>query len=67
VQAKETGAMNFENVADDFVLTERLARTPQETLEDRWFAERPSRSSLFPQRRSTLPPMGDDEVDLWVR
>jgi hypothetical protein len=58
--------MNFENVADDFVLTEMLLRTPQETLEDQWFAERPSRSSLFPQR-STVPPMGDEEVDLWLR
>ena len=59
--------MNTEKVVEEFVLTEILARTPQEALEDRWFAERASRTSLFPTRRSSVPPIGDDEVDPWLR
>lgn len=59
--------MDSQKLTEDFVLTEILARTPQEALEDRWFAERTSTSSLFPARRSSVPPMGDDEVDPWLR
>jgi hypothetical protein len=67
--------MIAENNAEGFVLKEVPIRTPEDALEERWFAERSSKPSLLPQRRSSVPaqrrssvpPMGDDEVDPWLR
>lgn len=49
----------------DFVLIEVLSEEGEAQL-DAWFAER--RSSAPPPRQSVPPlPMGDDEVDGWLR
>jgi hypothetical protein len=60
-------AMSADNNVPGFVLKEVPIRTPEEALEERWFAQRYSRPSLPPQRRSSVPPMGDEEVDPWLR
>jgi hypothetical protein len=60
--------MATEKEDEDFVLTEVLVRTPQEKLEERWFAEkRHSRVSSPPPRRPSVPPIEDDELDPWLR
>ena len=67
--------MSAENDVKGFVLKEVPIRTPEDALEERWFAESYSKPSLLPQRRSSVPsprrssvpPMGDDEVDPWLR
>jgi len=62
--------MNPADDEDDWVLTELLARTPQDLLEEAWFAERELRVSLpTPRRpcRPAVPPTGDAEVDAWLR
>jgi hypothetical protein len=38
----------------------------QDALEEEWFAERRS-GSIPPPRTSSVPPMGDDDVDPWLR
>jgi hypothetical protein len=38
----------------------------EDTLEDGWFADRRS-GSLPPQRITSVPPMGEDDVDAWLR
>ena len=38
----------------------------EETFEKGWFADRRS-GSLPPPRPSQVPPIGDDEVDRWLR
>ena len=35
-------------------------------LEDEWFADRRS-GSLPPPRITSVPPIGDDDVDIWLR
>jgi hypothetical protein len=52
---------------DDFVLTELFSPKPKEPLDAPWFTERRSMPSSIPPRRSSVPPMGDDEVDAWLR
>jgi hypothetical protein len=60
--------MATEKEDENFVLTQVVVRTPQETLEERWFAERrPARVSLPPPRRPSVPPIDDDELDPWLR
>jgi hypothetical protein len=64
---EETKAMIPEDDGQDLVLTELYARTPEEALEDAWFAERRRGISSPPPRRASVAPIGDDEVDPWLR
>jgi hypothetical protein len=43
-----------------------LELDPRDPLEEEWFAERRS-GSLPPPRSPSVPPMGDDDVDPWLR
>lgn len=52
---------------DDFALVEVSATETEEAYEESWFAERRSTSSFPPPRRSSVPPMGDSDVDRWLR
>jgi hypothetical protein len=38
----------------------------EETFQEGWFVDRRS-ASVPPPRISQVPPMGDDEVDRWLR
>ena len=51
---------------DNLVLTELVGHTPREPLDAQWFTERRSTASLPPPRPSSVPPMGDEDVDPWL-
>jgi hypothetical protein len=55
--------------SEDAIEIELVEAAPNgETLEEVWFAEqRSSVSSLPPSRRSSVPPIGDADVDPWLR
>jgi hypothetical protein len=50
----------------DMDLIEVAPESSKDELQAQWFSERRF-SSIPPERRSSVPPMGDDEVDRWLR
>jgi hypothetical protein len=55
---------------DEFAITsiELGAEEPREGLDEDWFADRRSGSLSPPRTRtSSVAPMGDDDVDPWLR
>ena len=45
---------------------ELATQDAEETFQEGWFADQHS-ESLPPPRMSSVPPMGDDDVDPWLR
>jgi hypothetical protein len=50
----------------DLIAIEAALHEVEESFREGWFADRRS-GSLPPPRPSQVPPMGDDEVDRWLR
>ena len=49
------------------VAMSEVADSSEERMEEGWFADRRSSRSIPPPRRTFVPPMGDAEVDVWLR